>query len=281
MHQRHVSRIRLTFALVLVAAAFTTAAPPTISEAKRDSNGALVHTVESEQQDAVTKIKVLVPGRLVKERRYPVVYLLPVEAGEGARFGDGLTEVKNLDLHNKHDVVCVAPTFARLPWYADHPTNMRLRQETYFREVVVPFVEKTYPVVAKPEGRLLLGFSKSGWGAWTILLRHPEEFGKAVAWDAPLMMEAPGRYGSGEIFGTAENFAKYHVTKLLEQNGGKLSEKKRLVLLGYGSFRKDHQDAHALMEKWKVAHIYEDGPRRKHDWHSGWVAEAMQFLVAR
>lgn len=255
------------------------AAPPSISEAKRDPNGFLVHTVESDLQDAATKIKVLLPERLVKDRRYLVVYLLPVEAGEQNRYGDGLVEVKKHDLHNKHDVICVYPTFARLPWYADHPTNERIRQETYFREVVIPFVEKTYPVLAKPEGRLLLGFSKSGWGVWTLLLRHPNEFGKAVAWDAPLMMAAPGHYGSGEIFGTAENFAKYQVSKLLEHQAGKLGETSRLALLGYGGFRKEHQQTHALMEKLKIPHVYEDGPSRKHDWHSGWVAEAMRLLT--
>jgi hypothetical protein len=29
-----------------------------------------------------------------------------------------------------------------------------------------------------------------------------------------------------------------------------------------------------------VAHEYKDGPERKHDWHSGWVAEAVEFLAA-
>ena len=166
-------------------------------EAIRD-NGVLVHAVESACQDAPTRIRVLLPGKLEKGRRYPVLYVLPVEAGDGHRYGDGLLEVKKLGLHDRYGLVCVAPTFARLPWYADHPTNARVRQETYFLKVVLPFIEKTYPVLARPEGRLLLGFSKSGWGAFSLLLRHPEVFGKAAAWDAPLDMDAPGKYGSGD-----------------------------------------------------------------------------------
>jgi hypothetical protein len=59
-------------------------------------------------------------------------------------------------------------------------------------------------------GLLLLGFSKSGWGAlFSLLLRHPDVFGKAAAWDAPLVMDSPGRHGNGDIFGTPENFEKY------------------------------------------------------------------------
>jgi hypothetical protein len=55
---------------------------------------------------------------------------------------------------------------------------------------------------------------------------------------------------------------------------------RRLALLGYGHFRAAHQAAHALMDRLKIAHDHRDGPKRKHDWHSGWVAEAVEFLVA-
>ena len=71
-----------------------------------------------------------------------------------------------------------------------------------FSKVVVPFVEKSYPVPAKCDSRLLLGFSKSGWGAWSLLLRHPDVFGRAAAWDAPLMMDRFGKYGTSPIFGS-------------------------------------------------------------------------------
>jgi Putative esterase len=252
---------------------------PVISPARKDDNGFLLHTVESAYQDRRTTLRVLLPDRLEKARRYPVLLVLPVEAGNGRRYGDGLLEVKKRSLHNRYGLVCVEPTFARLPWYADHPTNPKLRQESYLLEVVVPFVEKTYPVQARPEGRLLLGFSKSGWGAFTLLLRHPDVFGRAAAWDAPLMMNAPGRYGSGESFATRENFAHYQVSRLLERQAGKLGKGKRLAALGYGNFRKDHQAVHTLMQRLQVPHEYRDGPNRKHNWHSGWVDEAVAFLV--
>src|SRR5262249_47784077 len=123
-----------------------------VSEATRDAEGVLVHTVESEFQDKPTTIRVLLPGKLEKDKRYRVVYVLPVEAGEGRQFGDGLREVQKLGLHDKYGLIFVLPTFARLPWYADHPTDKKIRQESYLLEVVIPFVEKSYPVVARPEG---------------------------------------------------------------------------------------------------------------------------------
>ena len=253
----------------------------TVSGAKKDGNGFLVHEVRSPYQAKTTQIRVLLPDKIEKGKKYPVVYVLPVEAGTESRYGDGLKEVQKLDLHNKLSAVFVAPTFSHLPWYADHPTNPEIRQESYFLKVVVPFIDKTYPVRAEAEGRLLLGFSKSGWGAWSLLLRNPDLFGKAAAWDAPLMMDKRGKYGSGDIFGTDANFEGYRIGKLLEDKASKFQKEKRLILLGYGNFRAEHEKAHALMDKLKVAHEYRDGPERKHDWHSGWVKEAVERLVGK
>ena len=272
--------ISLTFALLAVLNVRADEAV-TISEAKKDDSGFLVHEVRSPFQAKTTQIRVLRPDREEQKRKkYPVVYVLPVEAGSESRYGDGLKEVKKLDLHNKCGVIFAAPTFSHLPWYADHPTKPEVRQETYFVKVVVPFIDKTYPVKAEAEGRLLLGFSKSGWGAWSLLLRHPDLFGKAAAWDAPLMMDKPGKYGSGDIFGTPDNFDGYRVSKLLAEKAEKFQKGKRLILLGYGNFRAEHEQAHALMDKSNVSHEYRDGLDRKHDWHSGWVKEAVELLVA-
>lgn len=250
-----------------------------IGAARPDEDGFLVHAVTSPFQAGTTQIRVLLPERRDPGKKYRVVYVLPVEAGNESRFGNGLREIKQLDLANKRDIVFVAPTFSQLPWYADHPTKPEVRQESYLLKVVVPWIDKTYPVQAQASGRLLLGFSKSGWGAYSLLLRNPETFGKAAAWDAPLMLDRPGAYGSGPIFGTPDNFENYHITKLLEDRADMLRRQKRLVLLGYKGFREHHLQIHALLERLGIPHDNRDGPVRKHDWHSGWVSEAVELLV--
>jgi S-formylglutathione hydrolase FrmB len=252
-----------------------------VSPAKMDDRGFLVHEVESPYQVGKTLIRVLLPDEVKKDRRYPVIYVLPVEAKTESRYGDGLQEIKKQDLHNKQQAIFVAPTFSQLPWYADHPTDPHVRQESYFVQVVVPTVEKNYPALVEPKSRLLLGFSKSGWGAWSLLLRHPEMFGRAAAWDAPLMMDRFGKYGNTEIFATQENFLKYRITDLLRVNVTKLQGEPRLILTGYGGFHAEHLQAHALLDELKIPHGYRDGPQRKHDWHSGWVVEAVELLVPK
>jgi hypothetical protein len=270
----------LTFALSSAPGTQPNADSVTITDAKKDANDFLVHEARSPYQANATQIRVLLPDKLVPDKRYPVAYVLPVEAGNEDRYGDGLLEIKKQNLHNKFAAIYVAPTFSHLPWYADHPTNKEIRQEAYFLKVLMPFIEKTYQVKSEASGRLLLGFSKSGWGAFGLLLRHPDLFGKATAWDAPLTMARPDRYGMGDIFGTQENFEKYQITKLLETQSLKFQKEKRLFLLGYGNFRDHHEKAEMLMTNLKIAHEYRDGPSRKHDWHSGWVTEAVEWLVA-
>lgn len=251
-----------------------------IGPATADANGCLVHTVTSPYQTGTTKIRVLLPDREPPGRRCSVLYVLPVEAREGTRWGDGLLEVRKAGLHNRHGLVCVAPSFSHLPWYADHPTDSRIRQETFFLEVVVPFVEKTYAVRAERSGRLLLGFSKSGWGAFSLLLRHPDRFGRAAAWDAPLTMTRPDKYGTGPIFGTLENFKKYQITSLLEERASHLRSRERLVLLGYGNFRSHHRSVHGQLGELGIPHAYRDGPERTHHWASGWLEEAVSLVAA-
>ena len=130
------------------------------------------------------------------------------------------------------------------------------------------------------KGRLLVGFSKSGWGAFTLLLRNPDLFAAAAAFDAPLALDKPGPFGTGPIFGGRENFEKYRVEKLLKKNSGRLGIGKRLALLGYyGNFRSHHLKAHGWMDALKIEHHWRDGPRRQHSWGSGWLPEAVALLA--
>lgn len=102
-----------------------------------------------------------------------------------------------------------------------------------------------------------MGFSKSA--ARTLLLRHPQTFGRAAAWDAPLMMEEIGKYGTGDILGTQENFKAYRPAELLKQNADTLRSKQRFILTGYGNFRQHHQQTHDLLDKLEIAHEYRAG----------------------
>lgn len=248
-------------------------------DVNKSPEGWFIHRVTSELQAGPTEVKVLQPEHLEAGKRYPVLYVLPVEANNEERYGNGLAEVKKCNIHNKYGLICVAPTFAHLPWYADHPTDNLIRQESYFVNEVVPLVDRNYPTQKDRNGRWLLGFSKSGWGAWSLLARHPDMFDRAAAWDAPLEMSRFDLYGAGPIFGTQEHFESHRVLPALKKCQVLIDSPPRLILTGYDNFRRHHESAHAKLDEWKIPHIYRDGPQRKHVWNSGWVEEAVELLA--
>ncbi|MGH6768964.1 MAG: alpha/beta hydrolase-fold protein [Xanthobacteraceae bacterium] len=253
-------------------------AEPAVSEARRADNGFLVHTVKSEFQAGATQIFVRMPDKIAAGVRLPVLYLLPVEAHDGQKWGDARAEARKLDLANRLGAIVVYPTFSHLPWYADHPSDPHIRQERYFLDVVLPLVERGYPARAERDARLLLGFSKSGWGAWSLLLRRLDLFGKAAAWDAPMMLER-GRYGMEVVSGSQTNFEQYRISTLLRTRGTLIGRKERLWLAGYDFYRAHTLEAHKLMRALAIPHGYRDGPRRRHHWNSGWVQEAARWLA--
>ncbi len=237
------------------------------------------HSIDSDRQTAPTVVRVLKPARQPDKQGWPVVYVLPVEAGKGRRFGDPLDEVRRRGLDLRHDVIWAFPTFADLPWYADHPTDRAKQQEAYFLRDVVATVEANYRTVPGRKGRYLVGFSKSGWGAWSLLLRHPQTFERAAAWDAPMMMDSPGKYGSGPIFATKENFAKYQITELLQSPTSRSLGEERLILVGKGIFSEQHDRLHAWMDERQLQHTFEAGVQRKHHWDSGWLPLTVSRLL--
>ncbi len=244
-----------------------------------NADGIITESVRSEYQYEVNPVRVLLPDKVEAGKHYVVLYILPVEEGVGGHYGDGLLEVKKLGLQNRFNLICVSPTFDHLPWYADHATDPKIRQESYLLKVVLPLVDSKYPVIREARGRLLMGFSKSGWGAFTLLLRHPDLFGKASAWDSPMMKDKPNQYGMGPIFGTQENFEQYQVTKLLTARATELKKQTRLIITGYENFKVESRQAHEFMESLGVSHVYRDGPFRKHIWGSGWVQESVELLM--
>src|ERR1043166_3437601 len=244
---RGLLKLALIPALMIQTLTACTLIAATVSSGVPDRDGIIAHDVRSLRQSGPTQIRVLLPDH-GKRESHNVIYVLPVEAGTKSEYGDPLVELKKLDLHNRYNVIFVEPTFFNTPWYADNPDDPRIHQETYLLKDVIPFIDRTYPTRARAGNRFLLGFSKSGWGAWTLLLRHLQVFGRAAAWDAPMMMDHP-EWGGSPIFGTQENFERYRITNLLRAHAAELPASTlnapRLILTGYAFFRSQHEQVHA------------------------------------
>jgi len=245
-------------------------------ETATDDDGTLHIRMKSEFQPEPSHIQIWADKAARTAQPLRILFVLPVEPKEEHRFGDGYNEIRKLPPAATQGLIIVAPTFNQIPWYADHPTDAKRRHESHFVRAVVPLVDQLFPGAARQ--RLLLGFSKSGYGAYAMLLRHPDLFYAASAWDSPLTKTAPNEFLMADIFGTQEQFEKYQLTKLFAENAALLQSRKRLYLAGHDNFLKHTRDAHALLESLKIPHDYSEGPKRKHVWGSGWMIESIDAL---
>lgn len=178
-------------------------------------------------------------------------------------------------------MICVSPSYAyppSAPWYADHPTNRLIRQESFILKAVVPLVEKYLPAIPQREGRYLIGYSKAGFGAFTLLLRHPDVFWKAASWDAPMTMKY-NDWGSSEIYGTPDNYRLYYPPNLFTNQAAIFAGgPERFVLLGSKIFSNDTAAAHAIMTNLNIPHYYDNTLVFEHDFRSGWASAAFAHL---
>ncbi len=254
---------------------------------KQADGGFHTDQIWSPYQAGKTRLRILLPDDFDLRQTYRVLYVLPVHEDGIEKHGDGLVEIKKHGFHNQYQLICVAPGYTSQPWYADHDLNPNKQDESHLLKTVIPFIEKRYPVQADAQGRLLIGFSKSGWGAATLLLRNPSVFYRAAAWD-------PGiRVDTGPIeedqraeriareWGSRENFEANRLSNLIKTRGKELGDEARLFYINtQGTRGMGGVEIHRLLVEHDIPHRYLMEPYRKHAWDSGWIPAAMEFLVA-
>lgn len=274
------SIIRIVWGLLLLSSVLNAA------RASRDADGFLVHRIESPYQAGPTTLRALVPDSIEEGKGYPVLYVLPVHEDGLRRHGDGLIEVRKANVHNEFGIICIAPSFTAKPWFADHDLNPAKREESHMLKTVLPFVESRYPALASAKGRLLVGFSKSGWGALSLLLRNPDIFDRAVGWDIGILVdtgpieEDDRAERIAREWGTSENFERYRLSTLVKTRGKALGDEARLFYFNVEGRRGPggailHQ---ALVEQ-GIPHRYVYEPKRDHRWDSGWLPDGLSFLL--
>ncbi len=246
-----------------------------------------VHTVESEYQTGEQEIQVLAPDDYREDKYHRVLYVLPVEKGFDQRYGYGLGVLEQMDAHNEYDLIIVQMGFEKEPWYGDHATDPKTRQASYLKEFVVPFVEERYSTMRIPEGRLLLGFSKSGWGAFSLIMTYPEFFGYAASWDAPMFFDE-FHYGMKVIYGTPDQLSVYRPDLLAVKQRRHFRLKRRLVLTGEHGWGRSipapgggsHAvEMHKLLEKEGIEHVYNNSLGVPHRWNEQWMGPTLKALM--
>jgi hypothetical protein len=138
-----------------------------------------------------------------------------------------------------------------------------------------------------PGGRLLIGFSKSGWGAFSLIMTYPEFFGYAASWDAPMFFEK-FHYGMGQVYGTLNQLIIYRPDILALKQKNHFQKKTRLVLTGEKDWGRSiaapnggsHTvEMHLLLKKEGIKHVYHHNIKAPHRWDERWIHPTLESLL--
>jgi Putative esterase len=228
-------------------------------------------------------IRVLKPTNPAAGVPHNFLFVLPVEAGLGTTFGDGMQTLLGLDAQNEYNLTIIEPTFGEDPWYADNPTDPNVQYETFMTQDLVPWVEQNLATTGS-EQNWLIGFSKSGLGAQDLILKYPSVFTLAASWDFPADMSSYDSFGADSEagYGTDANFqANYRLTQaFVDAHKAPFTGNNRIWIGSYSLYGNDVSDYDALLTSEGIAHTTETPQDMAHRWDSGWVPIALAALSA-
>jgi Putative esterase len=247
-----------------------------------DSNGIDTYQVLSTDNGyGPQQLRVLEPTDPAPGVAHNFLFVLPVETGLGTQFGDGMQTMLGLNAQNQYNLTIIEPTFGSSPWYADNPTDAKIQYETYLTQDLVPWV-KSHLATSGSEQNWLIGFSKSGYGAQDLILKHPDVFTLAASWDFPASMTSYSAFGadSQSGYGTDANFqANYRLTTaFVDARKAPFLSENRIWIGGYGDYQPDDAAYDALLTSEGIAHSTETPTAMAHRWDSGWVPLALAAL---
>lgn len=137
--------------------------------------------------DLVWEIDLLLPFSFSTGRDYPVLYLLHGRGGKGVNWEKSLGITGILHYYYEQglrDLIVVMPN-ASNTYYVDFYEG-DIKYETFFHEVLMPYIENNYSVSKKREETFIGGYSMGGYGAAYYGYKYPDKFSLCYAMSAPL-----------------------------------------------------------------------------------------------
>ncbi len=250
-----------------------------------DANGVQYYPVTSVYQGLQQQVvRVLEPTNPAPGKLRRLLYVLPVDPGVdtlSSPFSDGLEELRLLDVPNRFNMTLIAPSFNYEPWYGDNTLDPTKRMESFMIDDLIPFGDTFAQGNPIPQ-RFLIGFSKSGNGVLSLILRHPAVFNAAADWDSPAQVNDISAYGGLSLnFGTQANFNLYNIPDLVASNSKAFQQQNRLWISGdQAEFTADMTALHNELTAASIPHTWVQGGSRVHSWNSGWLDGAVIDLDA-
>ena len=227
-------------------------------------------------------VRVLAPDHPSMNYQHSFLFDLPVEPGLAqSTYGNGLDELQRLDVQNQYNTTIVEPIFPIDSWYADHPSDTTINFETFMSKYLPAWVDRNF-ATSGAEKNLLVGFSKSGYGALDLLLKYPSLFDAAAAFDFPADMAAYDEFGSSSSrnYGTDTNFQNnYRLTNtFIDTWGAPFTTAERVWISEGPAYQAHVANFSGLLTSQGVSHTLSIQTNNAHTWSGGWLSAAVSGL---
>ena len=227
------------------------------------------------------QVLVLNPTNPSTDFAHNFLYALPAEAGLGSsQFGYAMDELEALGAQNQFNATIIEPIFPINSWYADNPNDPTINYATFMSTLLPNWVDSTFGT--GHEQNLLVGFSKSGYGALDLLLKNPGVFTAAGAYDVPADMSSYDTYGSSSSadYGTQQNFQNnYQLSStFLDALAAPFSSLDRLVISEGNTFASQVADLASRLASAGIDYTLLNQSNDFHSWAGGWLSGVLTEL---
>ena len=256
--------------------------PPQFVYQGTDSSGAQVYDITNAVGSEPFAVRVLTPQHPSTNYQHSFLYDLQVEPGLAqSTWGSGLNELENLDVADQYNATIIEPIFPMDSWYADNPNDPTIDYETFVADILPQWVDSNFSTTGT-EQNLLVGFSKSGYGALDLELKHPSVFSAVAAFDFPGDMTSYDDYGSSSAndYGTQANFQdNYEMNaSFIDAHATPFTSQDRILISEGPIFQSQVADFDTLLTSQGVMHALLNQTNDVHTWSGGWLSGAVAGL---
>ena len=230
-------------------------------------------------------VRVLTPEGPSTDYPHSFLYDLPVEGGLAeSTYGSGLDELQKLDVEDQYDATIIEPIFPIDSWYADNPNDPTINYETFVADILPQWVDNNFSTTGT-EQNLLVGFSKSGYGALDLEFKHPSVFSAVAALDFPGDATSYDEFGSSSAddYGTQANFQNNYEmnASFIDARATPFTTEDRILIYEGPAFQSQVADFGELLSSQGVMHTLLNESNDAHTWSSGWLSSAIAWLYGR
>ncbi len=256
--------------------------PPQFVYQGTDSSGAQVYDITNASGLQPFAVRVLTPQRPSTNYQHSFLYDLQVEPGLAqSTYGSGLDELEKLDVEDQYNATIIEPIFPIDSWYADNPNDPTINYETFVADILPQWVDSNFSATGT-EKNLLVGLSKSGYGALDLEFKHPSVFSAVAAFDFPGDMSSYDEFGSSSAndYGTQANFQdNYEMNaSFIDAHATPFTTQDRILISEGPVFQSQVADFDSLLTSQGVMHTTLNQTNDAHTWSSGWLSGAIAGL---